>query len=70
MNKYDEDFIDIRVLMCEILKPDMIKAGIIPEGHKWEDTTDEQGEKVVEFIENEINKFIEVANDRNSGSSS
>ena len=54
------DRIDLSVLMCEILKPDMIEAGIIPKDHKWEDTTEEQAKEIKEFIKKTIDQEKEA----------
>ena len=54
-----EDRIDIRVIMCTILRPKMVELGIIPENHKWQDTTEEQAEKIKEFINKELERYKE-----------
>ena len=54
-----EDRIDIRVIMCIALKPKMVEQGIIPENHRWQDTTDEQAKKIKEFINNELERYKE-----------
>ena len=50
---------DLGALVLMILEPDMVKAGIIPKDFDWKNISEEQSDKIQEFVKKELDKYKE-----------